>query len=82
MMLDVLHSTKHPVHPDRPHTSVFIVAKDYTGGGELFNPAHFSRNISSIVVCVTKKWNLMKRAGNLATKATGTTVLCRPTPYV
>jgi hypothetical protein len=81
MMLDVLRSTKHPVHPDRPHTSTCIVALDYTGGGKLFNPAHFSRNISSILDSVIKKWSLMQRAGNLATKATSTRVLCRQTPY-
>jgi hypothetical protein len=81
MMLDVLLSTKHPVHPDRPHTSACIIAEGYTVSGELFNNAHFSRNISSIVECVTKNGVLMKRAGDLATKATGTRVVCRTTPH-
>jgi hypothetical protein len=34
----------------------------------LFNFAHLLGNISSILVFVTPKWSLMKRAGDLAAK--------------
>jgi hypothetical protein len=40
----------------------------------------FSRNISSILVYVTPIWSLMKRAGNLAARATGKKVSLRQTP--
>jgi hypothetical protein len=54
------------------------LAQDRTGGGRiLFNFGQLSVNTSSIFACVTPKWSLMKRAGNLATKGTGKKVSLR-----
>jgi hypothetical protein len=62
----------------RLHTLPQTLAQDRTGGGRiLFNFGQLSENTSSIFVCVRRKWSLMKRAGNLATKGSGTKVSLR-----
>jgi hypothetical protein len=62
----------------RLHTLPQTLAQDRTGGGRiLFNFGQLSVNTSSIFVCVTPKWSLMKRAGNLSTKGTGKKVSLR-----
>jgi hypothetical protein len=77
-MLDVPLFTRHPLYPPRLHSFPKTAAQGRTdGGGELFNSNHSSKNISSILVCVPPTCSLMKRAGDLATKATGKKVsLC------
>jgi hypothetical protein len=56
---------------------------DSTGdGGGLLKFAHLTGNTSSTLVCVTPPWSPMKRAGNLATKATGKKVSLGWTPQV
>jgi hypothetical protein len=48
VLSDAPHSIEHPCHLARLHTSCSTVAQNPTlGEGNLFNFAHFSRNISS-----------------------------------
>ena len=67
-MPDLLHLTKHPLHPVRLHTSINLPRGGY-GKCNLFKSAHLSRDVSSTLGSHDTQLSIMNRVGNLTREA-------------
>jgi len=69
-MPDLLHSTKHPLQPERLHIRIKLHHGIPPGATDLFNFAHLSRDASSALDSHGHNLSLTNLVGNRATEAT------------